>query len=286
MDTFDGLLGLTGEDFEEFAIPPGESTVVEEPLTTVEQHGDRALLRALPTSRWTVAVPDVAADAVPDDADYADTVAEPYSGPVAHDRFDIEDEQASEAAIEEVGSIVPSLPSPVTDEEIGEPIDLETLRSFEAQVEASLYDERLDESDKAQEFGIDESPIPAVPESDYPRVLEADIARLERVAARGRTGKILAAISVGLIVVLGIQYAWFMPQDMASRYPQTRNFLTVFCRHTGCTLIEQRDPAQVQVVSRDVRVHPKFEGALLVTAQLVNVANFAQPYPLMEFTLV
>ena len=97
--------------------------------------------------------------------------------------------------------------------------------------------------------------------------------------------KAFAVLSVGLLIVVGLQYAWFMPEDMASRYPQTRGFLDTFCRHAGCSLAEQRDPAQVQVVSRDLRVHPKYEGALLVTAQLVNAANFVQPYPLMKFTL-
>ena len=384
MNTFDGLQGLSGDDLEKHTTANFEPTQEQEPVATVEQHGDRALLRAIPKSQWTVAVPDVMPDDPVHEREYADTLAEPYSATLANvypeivpgvgaraqessdevaadqttcetqtaqeaeadtradeappdpdsgdvsrevsaaiaadprtdedayepapeegacdsetatvalgelpdERFNPARGEVNEEAIEQVGSIVPTLPTDASEDEIGEPIDIETLRSFEAQVEASMHGGPRYEPATGQER--DESRVEQLQDEDmdlepsYPQVLEDDIARLEGLAARARARKGLAVLSVCLLVALALQYAWFMPTDMASRYPQARSFLDTFCRYTACTLPEQRDPTLVQVVSRDVRVHPKYEGALLVTAQLVNAANFVQPYPLMEFTL-
>ena len=420
METFDGLVDLS----EEVGDPETqlEPTPPEEPVATVEQHGDRALLRAIPQNRWTVAVPDSPSEESGSDSVYADTVAEPYSAKLANvypevfpgvdstrQNFEQEDvatpdaeqgeypleheevsaeheevsaeyeevsaeyedvsaehedvsaeheegsaeyeevsaeyedvsaeheegsaeheegsaeheevsaeheevsaeheevsagheevsagheevsaghEEVSAEAIEQVGSIIPSLSTDSSEDEIGQPIDMETLRSFEAQVEASRHRDPFDDSVTEQPgdevYGDNSAAQDVETESTYPKVLEDDIQRLHQLAASATLRKVFAVSSVVLLVFIGLQYAWFMPEDMASRYPQTRKFLDAFCRHAGCTLAEQRDPAQVQVVSRDVRVHPKYEGALLVTAQLVNAASFVQPYPLMEFTL-
>ena len=394
MGTFDGLVDLSEEGLGDPEAPV-EPTPPEEPVATVAQHGDRALLRTIPQSRWTVAVPDSPPEQSRSESDFADTVAElyqknlastypevlpeaesirqdlqpeevstPYTKPQepappaeekgdergdvsgavdheqsagreefdpAHEEFDAgheevsagheevsagheevsagheeisaaqeevsagheeisaAQEEVSAEVIEQVGTIIPSFSTDSSEDEIGEPIDIETLRSFEAQVEASRYGDPLEDSLTEQPghtVSADEAEIQDMEtEPSYPKVLEDDIQRLHQLAARAKLRKLFAVLSVGLLVVMGLQYAWFMPEDMASRYPQTRDFLDTFCGHAGCSLAEQSDPAQVQVVSRDVRVHPKYEGALLVTAQFVNAANFVQPYPLMEFTL-
>ena len=369
METFDGLVDLSEEGRGDPEAPL-EPTPPEEPVATVEQHGDRWLLRTIPQSRWTVAVPDSPPGQSRSESDFADTVAEPYRENLAsiypeilpegestrqdlqpeevstpyekpqepepsaeekgderedvsgaeehepsaehedvsagyeevgagHEEFDAayaahedvsaEHEDVSAEVIEQVGTIIPSFSTDSSEDEIGEPIDIETLRSFEAQVEASRYGDPLEDSlteQPGETISADDAEIQDMEtEPSYPKVLEDDIQRLHQLAASAKLRKVFAVLSLGLLVVMGLQYAWFMPEDMASRYPQTRDFLDIFCRHAGCSLAEQSDPAQVQVVSRDVRVHPKYEGALLVTAQLVNAANFVQPYPLMEFTL-
>ena len=370
LNVFDGLQGLGEDAMEEPTTPHIEASQMEDPVATVEQHGDRALLRAIPKSQWTVAVPDTLPDDPAPGSEYADTIAQPYNTALANvypdilsevgapggdspgevsaqesteatepevagtevleafpheergeaslvlgaaiasvgvaeegryggdteavalvelpgERLSNEHGEVTDEAIEQVGSIVPTLPTDASEDEIGEPIDIETLRAFEAQVEASMHGDPLNETSAEPDHpgsvvepgdDIELDPI-------YPKILEDDIARLERLAANARARKALAVSSVGLLVVLALQYAWFMPADMASRYPQARSFLGTFCRYAACTLPEQRNPSLVQVVSRDVRVHPKYEGALLVTAQLVNAADFVQPYPLMEFTL-
>ncbi len=65
----------------------------------------------------------------------------------------------------------------------------------------------------------------------------------------------------------------------------TRAWLERFCAETGCELPLSREPRLVFLIQRDVRVHPKYEGALIVSAALVNKAVFSQPFPTILFTL-
>ena len=48
---------------------------------------------------------------------------------------------------------------------------------------------------------------------------------------------------------------------------------------------QELDPGGVELITRDVRIHPDFEGALLVNATLMNALPFAQPYPRIQFIL-
>jgi hypothetical protein len=43
--------------------------------------------------------------------------------------------------------------------------------------------------------------------------------------------------------------------------------------------MQQRDPAQIEMISRNVYTHPNASNALMVSTTLVNHASYAQPYP-------
>ncbi len=130
---------------------------------------------------------------------------------------------------------------------------------------------------------VEKSPEPG--DSQVPDVLKADLHRMENAArARRRRGWLLVSAFL-LLLLLVAQYAWFAPEDMARRYPAVRPWLEHFCSHAGCVLSKRRDLGKLVVLGRDVRVHPRFEGALLVTAALSNTASFAQDWPRLQFLL-
>ncbi len=105
-----------------------------------------------------------------------------------------------------------------------------------------------------------------------------------RNAARRRSiGYGVAALA--LLALLAGQYVFFMPQDAARRYPQWRGGIEALCAQVGCVLPERRDPARIRVVSRDVRLHPRYEGVMQLKATLTNAAPYRQPYPRVRFTL-
>ena len=118
-----------------------------------------------------------------------------------------------------------------------------------------------------------------------PEVLREDMARFARLRI-ARKQRI--ALGVGVFVlclVFAGQYSWVNSRELLQRYPGFRPWLTSFCMHTGCVVPENRHPSRIQIAARDVRVHPKYEGALLITATMVNTLSTEQPFPRMQFTL-
>ena len=61
--------------------------------------------------------------------------------------------------------------------------------------------------------------------------------------------------------------------------------LETFCENIGCQYSGPSDSKQIELVSRDVRLHPKEKDALLISAVMKNNAYFAQPYPNIHIRL-
>ena len=97
------------------------------------------------------------------------------------------------------------------------------------------------------------------------------------------TGLWLAAL-LGLLS-LGFQYLWFAPEDLARRFPQLQSQVESFCMTAGCMARAERAPELIRMLGRDVRAHPRYEGALLVSATFSNAATWAQPFPGLRFSL-
>jgi hypothetical protein len=58
-----------------------------------------------------------------------------------------------------------------------------------------------------------------------------------------------------------------------------------FCNKVPCIYSGPRDVSQIKLVSRDIRLHPKVDNALLISATFINRAAFKQPYPDITVTL-
>jgi predicted Zn finger-like uncharacterized protein len=130
---------------------------------------------------------------------------------------------------------------------------------------------------------LDESE-PVVDES-LPAVLREDAAELAARTSARRRNIGYGSAALALLALLALQYVFFMPEDAARRYPQWRGAIESLCVQFGCVLPERRDASRIGVVSRDVRVHPRYEGVLQIKATLTNAAKFRQPYPRVRFTL-
>lgn len=67
--------------------------------------------------------------------------------------------------------------------------------------------------------------------------------------------------------------------------PRLRPWLDAACLRLDCRLPARTDLSQISLVSRDVRPHPSQSGALIISATMLNRADFVQPYPIVEITL-
>ena len=118
-----------------------------------------------------------------------------------------------------------------------------------------------------------------------PPALREDLDNLHGAGAPAvrQTGLWLVAV-IGLLA-LAFQYLWFAPEDLSRRFPQLGPQVRSFCLQAGCLQHAERAPQLIRVLSRDVRAHPRYEGALLVTATFSNAAGWAQPFPGLRFSL-
>jgi len=89
---------------------------------------------------------------------------------------------------------------------------------------------------------------------------------------------------MALVLTLGMQLAWAERVALTAN-PTTRPWMTQACNWLGCTPPPVRDLADLQLLSRDVRPHPRVPGALLISATVRNNAAFTQPYPVVSITL-
>lgn len=89
---------------------------------------------------------------------------------------------------------------------------------------------------------------------------------------------------VFLLLVFIIQYSYFMRDDLA-RYSELRPWVQTLCGVLDCELPMQQNVDLIKLTHRDITVHPRVKGALLINAVFVNTASYTQPFPLMQITL-
>jgi len=100
------------------------------------------------------------------------------------------------------------------------------------------------------------------------------------------TGSLLSNLSwsVGILILcvsLLFQYAWFN-RDQLNQLPQLQAWTEKLCQHVTCKDIRIRDPQKIELVSRNVYSHPKQDNALMIDITMKNLAEFAQPLPVMQ----
>jgi predicted Zn finger-like uncharacterized protein len=127
--------------------------------------------------------------------------------------------------------------------------------------------------------------IPVVPVDGVPAALREDLERVDPPPSPALRNAGVWAATVLLLVLLGVQYLWFAPGDLAARFPMARTAVERFCVQAGCMQRAERAPERIRMISRDVRAHPRYEGALLVSATFTNAAPWPQPFPHLRFTL-
>jgi hypothetical protein len=89
-----------------------------------------------------------------------------------------------------------------------------------------------------------------------------------------------------LIILLGLsalvaEIFWLQFEGW-SRDTAIRPIYAVACDWFGCQLPVLRDVEKMSTRNLVVRSHPDLSGALIVDAVIVNQADFAQPYPVLE----
>ncbi len=87
---------------------------------------------------------------------------------------------------------------------------------------------------------------------------------------------ILASIAAGFL-----QYAYYNRENL-QKISSLRPWLQLMCKQLNCTLPPLKDSRLIVLTSKNIFTHPNVKDALMVTASIVNQADFAQDYPIIE----
>jgi hypothetical protein len=108
---------------------------------------------------------------------------------------------------------------------------------------------------------------------------------LEQQQRRGVLGSALWGGGIVLLLAgLALQYIYYHRAVLAEN-AGLRPLLGQMCELTGCQLPPRRDLGKIELADHLMQFHPRYEDSLLITATLVNRAEFTQPFPIVEVVM-
>lgn len=144
------------------------------------------------------------------------------------------------------------------------------------------YDPDFDES------AVEEEIILSSPDPDdaVPHRLRDAVASLEQQPVSLQKRILFSIAAFILIMFLSIQLILFKSTAIANMLPILQPLLVSICENLPCRYTGSHNRKQIKIINRDVRLHPKIKGALLISATITNQASYTQPYPtiLLKFT--
>ncbi len=89
----------------------------------------------------------------------------------------------------------------------------------------------------------------------------------------------LAILFLGFTLI--VEYVWFNRNQLA-QLPEAQPWIKQVCKHVNCAWANLRNPAQIELLRRNIYNQPNRKQALTIAVTLVNHASYAQPYPDMQ----
>jgi predicted Zn finger-like uncharacterized protein len=115
--------------------------------------------------------------------------------------------------------------------------------------------------------------------TDIPMVLRESLEELD-LPTRSIEMTLFMIVSLFFLVAgLLLQFTVFRSIEVQQNYPALKPLVTKVCKTFTCDYNGPREIKKIQLISRDIRVHPNTKGALLISATIINNAGYQQPYP-------
>ncbi|MDQ1362968.1 MAG: hypothetical protein QG652_828 [Pseudomonadota bacterium] len=134
------------------------------------------------------------------------------------------------------------------------------------------------------ESGTDENPATEKQHHVLPDVIPPSL-RAEYRAGEKYTDFVSGlfwSLAIWLMIIIGFaQYAWYDRQRWL-QYPQTRAWYERACEQLKCELPEPRDLLSIDLIRKNIYTHPNNKHGLMVSGTMINQAEFAQAFPLLE----
>lgn len=95
-------------------------------------------------------------------------------------------------------------------------------------------------------------------------------------------GTLFWSLGILLMIAAGVlQYAYYDRLRLV-QHEELRPWLGLLCKYAQCDLPDPRDPSRIELSSKNVFTHPNTDKALMVSATIVNQAQFEQAFPILE----
>ena len=119
---------------------------------------------------------------------------------------------------------------------------------------------------------------------DVPPILQEELLALQggkKQSAKWYWTVMASILFIGLLA----QAAWYYRDRLLAEFPQIREPAFALCEVLDCNLQAPEKTEPIQLVSRDVRTHPRYENALLVNASMVNTSVETIDFPTVQLGL-
>ena len=118
-------------------------------------------------------------------------------------------------------------------------------------------------------------------------VPELSVEEILGVIRRPQTRPVFWFLGIVLLLsTLSAQLAFFHRDELARRQGQVRDYVLTACRYFRCEVTLPRDLDRIVLTNTVVAPHPQYQQVLRIRAMLVNRAEFVQPFPLLEVSLI
>ena len=95
-------------------------------------------------------------------------------------------------------------------------------------------------------------------------------------------GTLFWLIAILSMIVAGLlQYAYYERTQLV-KYNELRPWLEKLCSYAQCDLPDPRDPTRIELTHKNIFTHPNQPEALMISATIVNQAEYRQAFPLVE----
>lgn len=158
---------------------------------------------------------------------------------------------------------------------------------FSLETELEEFETELETGELEDNFAEEEIVLSSPDEEEFvPHRLRDAVASLEQQPISFQKRLLYSVAVLSLIVLLTFQLVLFKSPAIANALPALQPLLVSMCENLPCRYTGSHNNKLVKILNRDVRLHPKIKGALLISATIINQADFTQPYPtiLLKFT--
>ena len=123
------------------------------------------------------------------------------------------------------------------------------------------------------------------PEEDFELIIEErDDSEVQVNGGEGlRIVWSIVAVLLALLLLSQILVAY--RNTIVNTVPALRPVLSGLCAVSGCVIDPRRDVKKIVLLQHSIFSHPASDGALMIRGEMVNKADFEQPYPVVELKL-